>query len=64
MRATPSRLYELSGGLTEEAIAIRLVAHLDEIIVETNARLKTKASLSAASLVLTIVALTIALATI
>jgi hypothetical protein len=63
MRATPLRLYELSGGLTEEAIAVRLVAHLDAIIVKTNARLKTKASLLAVALMLTIVALSLALAT-
>jgi hypothetical protein len=41
-----------------------LVTHLDAAIVKANARLKTKASLSAASSVLPVVALALALANI
>jgi hypothetical protein len=64
MGATPAQLYELTDGLTEEAISNRLIVYLDEIVVETNSRLRTKASLLGAALTSTIVALTIALATI
>jgi hypothetical protein len=60
MGATPAQLYELTDGLTEEAIATWLIVYLDEIVVETNSRLRTKASLLGATLTSTIVALTLA----
>ncbi len=64
LRLTPWQIYELSGGLTEEAIGLRLIGHLDNVIVKTNRRLTIKAWALAGSLSMIIVPLTVTLASI
>jgi hypothetical protein len=58
----PWRIYELSGGLTEEDVALRLVVLLDAIIAKANRCLTIKAALLAGSLLMIVsVPLTITL---
>lgn len=59
---TPWRIYELSSGLTEEVIALRLIGLLDAAIVKVNRRLAVKAWALAGSLLMIIVALALTLA--
>jgi hypothetical protein len=60
----PWRIYELSSGLTEEVIVLRLIGLLDAAIVKINRRLAVKAWALAGSLLTIIVALTLTLASI
>ncbi len=52
---TPWQIYELSGGLTEEGDALRLIGHLDTVILNTNRRLTIRAWALAGSLLMIIV---------
>ena len=64
LKLTPWRIYELSGGLTEEDVALRLVVLLNAVVVKTNRRLVVKTWALAGSLLTIIVTLTITLASI
>ncbi len=59
---TPWQIYELSNGLTEEAIALRLIGLLDTAIVKANRRITIKAWALSGSLLAIIVTLTVTLA--
>jgi hypothetical protein len=59
---TPWRIYELSSGLTEEDVALRLIVLLDTVITRANRCLAIKTALLAASLLVIVsVPLTITL---
>lgn len=61
LKFTPWQVYEFSSGLTEEAIALRLVGLLEAVIVKTNRRLMIKAWALAGSLLMILMTLIVTL---
>ncbi len=54
---TPWQVYELSNGMTEEAVALRLIGLFDIVIVNANRRLAIKAWALSGSLLMIIITL-------
>jgi len=61
---TPWEIYELSSGLTEEDVALRLIGLLDAVVVKTNRRLAVKTWVLVSSLLTIVFTLAITLASI